>query len=199
MKLVGLIFLLLFSSCAHQKSPLLIGSYIPDVELKNIAGHTVGLKKMAAVKPSVIVFYRGGWCPYCNRQLKGLRKITSKINKMGYQILALSTDKVSKLKETLGKHKLDYILLSDSQMKASDGFGLSFRVDDKTYSKYIKYGINLEDASGYNHRKLPIPSVYIVDKSGKIHFSYVNPDYKIRLSEKVLLSALEDLKKDVGL
>lgn len=136
----------------------------------------------------------GGWCPYCNRQLAGLRKITKDINKLGYQLIAVSPDRVSKFKESIAKHKLDYELISDSKLKLAKAFGLSFKVDSKTLFIYKSYGIDLEKSSGESHHSLPIPAVYILDKKGLIHFNYVNPNYKVRLNEKILLSALRELK-----
>ena len=50
-------------------SPLLIGEDIPDVTLKNLNGEDVDLKPLFRKKKTILLFYRGGWCPYCNVHL----------------------------------------------------------------------------------------------------------------------------------
>lgn len=108
---------------------------------------------------------------------------------MGYQILAISPDVPAKLSESKGKIEMSYKLLSDSGMECSRAFGLAFKVDDKTLEAYKGYGIDLEVASGETHHLLPVPGVFIVGTDGVIDFSYVNPDYKVRIEPDVLLAA----------
>lgn len=184
-----------FSKSNNQGSRILLnGETIPNTKLQTIEGKTEDFYNILKEGPSVVVFYRGGWCPYCNRQLQGLRKITKRINKKGYQLLAISPDKPENLKKTLTKEKLKYKLYSDSELNLAKALGISFKLDDKTYQEYLEYGINLEEASGKKHHSLPMPAVYIVDKKGMIHFSYINPNYAVRLNEKVLMSAIRHIK-----
>ena len=89
---------------------------------------------------------------------------------------------------------MSYQLLSDSKMEASQGFGLAFKVDDKTHEIYKGYGIDLEAASGEKHHLLPVPSVFLVGTDGIIDFSYVNPDYKVRIEPEILLAAAQVYK-----
>jgi peroxiredoxin len=176
-------------SAAQDIRPLLIGSAIPALSLETVEGKVYDFNQEMKKQPSILIFYRGGWCPYCNTQLSELRKIEPKLLQLGYRILAISPDSPKKLAETLGKHKTTYTLLSDSKMKAAKTFGIAFQVDDKTLEKYKGYGIDLEDASGEKHHQLPVPSVFIIGKDGIMKFSYVNPDYKIRIDPDVLVAA----------
>jgi hypothetical protein len=41
--------------------PLLIGAEVPDILLRGVDGSEVSLRQRVAGKPSVIIFYRGGW------------------------------------------------------------------------------------------------------------------------------------------
>ena len=108
--------------------PILINSIVPDVSVKTINGEQVALRKVVAEKPSVLVFYRGGWCPYCSRHMAELQQIESEIVEMGYQILAISVDKPEVLKKTLTKSELSYTLLSDSPADVLKAFGIAYRV-----------------------------------------------------------------------
>ena len=114
---------------------------------------------------------------------------------LGFQILGICPDKPENLKPTIDKGKLKYQLLSDASMAGARGLGIAFRVDDGTYAKLGKYGIDLEKASGHRPRQLPVPSVFIIDSAGVVQFSYVNPKYSVRLAPEVLLAAAKSVAK----
>lgn len=177
-----------------EVNPILVNSTIPDVSLKSIAGETIPLKTIVAKKPTVLIFYRGGWCPYCSRHMAELQKIEDQIVEMGYQILAVSVDRPEVLKETLSDVELTYTLLSDSPADVMKAFGIAYRVDDKTVTRYKSIGIDLEKSSGYDHHILPAPAVFIIDQEGVVKFQYVNPDYKQRINGDVLLAAAQAYK-----
>ncbi|WP_372626737.1 peroxiredoxin-like family protein, partial [Arsukibacterium sp.] len=123
----------------EQVSPLLNGLAIPEVTLKSADNKAVALRERVQQQPSVLVFYRGGWCPYCNAQLAALRIIEPELTKLGYQIIAITPDSVSSIVNSMndtGGQKLTYQLLSDSEFQASSAFGLAYYLDDKTASIY---------------------------------------------------------------
>lgn len=173
----------------HDIRPLLIGASIPDLSLRTRSGARVQLKRETAGTPTVLIFYRGGWCPYCNTHLGKLESVESELLELGYEIYAISPDRPEKLRKLAKKTGPGYTLLSDSSMKVSKAFGIAFQLDDATLKKYEEYGIDLEEASGYDHHLLPVPAVFIVDRKGTIQFVYANPNYKVRLAPKVLLAA----------
>lgn len=170
-------------------TPLLLGNALPDVGLRTLEGTPITLKDAVGGKPAVLVFYRGGWCPYCNLQLSSLRLIRKDLDALGFQLIAISPDTPAELKKTLDKDALDYRLLSDSSAAAMRAFGIGYEVDAETLNKLSGYGIDLEKASGERHHVLPVPSVYLVDAKGMLQFSYVHPDYTVRLPEEVVLAA----------
>ena len=166
------------------------GETIPDSMLGTDAGDVIALRKLVSEKPAVLIFYRGGWCPYCTRHLKDLAGIEKDLLAAGYQLLAISPDQPSKLREKPDIEKLNYTLLSDSSMDAAKSFGVAFEVPADLVSKYKgQYGIDLEAASGQRHHMLPHPAVFIVDAKGVVRFAYVNEDYKVRLEPEKLLEA----------
>ncbi len=177
------------AASAAEVRPLLLGSAMPDVALHAVDGKPVSLKRQVDGKPAILVFYRGGWCPYCNLQLSELRLITKDAEALGYQMIAISPDRPEELARTLTKDKLDYTLLSDAKADALRAFGIGFRVDDATIKQYLGYGIDLEKASGQSHHALPVPSVFIVDANGILQFSYTHPDYKVRVPGSVVMAA----------
>ena len=177
------------AASAEQVRPLLLGSKMPEVALRTTDGKQTSLRAQVDGKPAILVFYRGGWCPYCNLQLSDLRLIVKDVEALGYRLIAISPDRPEELSRTMSRDKLDYVLLSDSRAEALAAFGIGYRVDDATIEKYHGYGIDLEEASGESHHALPVPSVFIVDAQGILQFSYSNPDYKVRVPGSVVLAA----------
>ena len=173
---------------AEQIDAIGVGETIPPATVQTVQGQPFDLRQAAARQPTVLIFYRGGWCPYCNRHLSELGDLEPKLKELGYQILAISPDRPEELAKTADTQQLTYVLLSDSSMSAARAFGLAFGVDDGLVETYkSNYGIDLEAASGQTHHELPVPAAYVLDRSGTIRFAFVNADYKVRVDSAELL------------
>ena len=179
---------------AEQVTPIMNGQNIPHVTLQDVDGNLVSLKQIVSEKPTVIVFYRGGWCPYCSSQLAGLSEIEDKVIKMGYQIVAISPDSPERLKAAKVENDYKVRLLSDSNFDVTSHFGIGFFLPDETAKKYrSRMGIEFVELDGTSRVALPVPAVYVVDKEGLIHFNYVNPNFRVRLSPELLYQATKTL------
>ncbi len=176
---------------AAEVCPLKVSSAVPKVTLRASDSRSVELTDHVRGKTSVLVFYRGGWCPFCNLQLAQLRELKPKLDELGVQLVAISPDRPEKLADSVGKHHLDYTLLSDSEAKAIVAFGLAFRVPAADRERLKGMKMDIDDASGRQHHLLPVPAVYVVDAEGVVRFVYANPDYKSRLAPEVLLAAVQ--------
>jgi len=168
-------------------APLLIGEQLPDVELRSADNAKVNLLSVVSEKPTVLLFYRGGWCPYCNTHLMAIQEIEKNILDEGYQILAISPDSPENIKITGAEKDINYQLLSDADGTLIKSMGITFEAPER-YSKRL-----FSKSDGLNDGFLPVPSVFIADQSGKIVFEYINPDYKTRLSGDLLMAVLENL------
>lgn len=167
---------------ATDIAPLLIGEKVPNTSLKTIDGKSVSFFETLDKKKTILVFYRGGWCPYCNQHLSALAEAEPELIKLGYKIIAISPDSVKSLQETKSKDKVNYTLLSDSESVFSKAFGIAFEAP-KNYEKYLSKG-----SDNVNSSIIPVPSVFILDKEGTILFEYIAPDYKHRLSNELLMA-----------
>jgi peroxiredoxin len=172
--------------------PLLNGMTIPAISVLDQTGKTVDLTAKIKQKPTILVFYRGGWCPYCNTQLAGLQQVEGEFSKMGYQVIAISPEApmaVSKSQQSTKDVALTYTLLSDEKLNAAKAFGIAYYLDAKTTALYKgTYGINLTyDSTG--QAVLPAPAVYVLNEQGEVQFSYVHINYKTRLQPELLLLA----------
>ena len=178
---------------AEKVSPLMPGLTVPATTLKDKEGNSVDLSKRFAEKTTVLIVYRGGWCPYCSKQLANVQKIEAEIADLGAQIIAISPDSPEKLAET----KIDspnYQLLSDDSLVLSQALGLAFYLDDKTATIYRnKLGVNFVSLDGKAKVALPVPAVFVIDQKGLVHFQYANPNYEVRLTENLLLAAVKSV------
>jgi len=177
------------TAVAAEIKPLMIGQSIPNAPLVAADGTAFDLQGAAKEQPLAIIFYRGGWCPYCNAHLGQLQQIDPRLRELGYRIIAISPDRLEKVSGSMEKHNMTYTLLSDSSMAAAKAFGIAFEVDKPMLEKLASYNIDIEDASGEKHHLLPVPSVFLVGTDGIIDFAYANPDYTTRLDSEVLLAA----------
>ncbi len=169
-------------------SPLLVGEKIPNLTLKSVDNTAVNLLDLIGKKRTVLVFYRGGWCPYCNIQLSALGESEKELLDLGYQIIAVSPDSPKNLKITDEKDKINYLLLSDSDGALSKAVGIAFQAPEG-YKPYISAG-----SESINTSFLPVPTVFIVNVSGEIQFEHITPDYKNRISTQLLIAAAKSLK-----
>ncbi|WP_144214247.1 peroxiredoxin-like family protein [Flavobacterium anhuiense] len=198
MKKILLIFLTALSSAVHAQSavpkaatdiaPLLIGEKIPNAVLKTAENADFTIEELLKKKKTVLVFYRGGWCPYCNIHLQSLAEAEKQIIDLGYQIIAVSPDATENLKITAEKDKVKYTLLSDSKGEFIKAAGIAYQVPEN-YKEVINVHSN-----GINTNLLPVPSVFVVNSQGYILFEYISPDIKQRISAELLVSVLKKLK-----
>lgn len=196
MRVLKLVLLLALTAAAHAASPddpakvkpLQVGALAPAFTVREADGQPFRFDPRKLSRPAMLIFYRGGWCPYCNAHLKDLRTAVPEVSALGYDVLFLSTDRPEILRSSL-KEPVDYHLLSDNDVNAARAFGIAYRMDDVTYQKYKGYGLDLEQTQGAKHHELPVPAVFIVDKTGRIRFAHTNSDYTVRLPATKVVDA----------
>ena len=168
-------------------SPIKVTEKIPAIEITSIEDEPVLLTDIITEKKSILLFYRGGWCPYCNKHLSAVGELKDEINVLGYQIIGVSPDTPEKLKKSIAKNELDYALYSDSKGKLMTAMGIAFQAPNWYKNKLLKY------SNDENMGLLPVPSLFVLDTDGTILYEYVNPNYKKRISEEELLEVLKGL------
>ncbi|MCD0470927.1 peroxiredoxin-like family protein [Flavobacterium sp. JAS] len=173
---------------ATDIAPLLIGEKIPDITLKTSDNTDVQLSDLFKKKKTVLVFYRGGWCPYCNTHLQALAEAEKQILDLGYQIIAVSPDAPENLKITEEKDKVKYTLLSDSKGELIKAVGIIY--DAPENYKAVIY----VHSKGANANFLPVPSIFVLNTESDILFEYISPDFKHRITTDLLVSVLTNIK-----
>lgn len=175
---------------AEEIRPLLIGQFIPDARVKTSFGGNINLLSLIEKKPSVVLFYRGGWCPYCSRQMAGLVEVEQRIIDLGYQIIAISPDSPERLMAQQSSQEFNLMHLSDRSLDATLSFGLAYYVDDEMVETIRgQLGAEVVSLKGESKVVLPVPAAYIIDTTGLIKFAYVNPNFQQRINPQLLYQA----------
>ena len=183
------IVVLLAISIAEAKDPegLQTGDKAPLFQAEDQFGEVIELKKHLANGPVVLMFYRGHWCKYCNRQLEELTDSLQFIAAKGASIIAVTPEAMEFVDETSKKIDNTIRIISDKDMKIMDAYEVSFEVSSFTIGRYKTIGINLDEFNGDNGTSLPVPATYIINEDGIIDYVYFDKNYKKRVSVKALL------------
>ena len=190
--LLSLVFLNTILLAQEKPEGLFINSKAPDFKANDQYGNEIRLKDVLKDSVVVLVFYRGQWCPYCNRQLKKLEDSLQLIKQKGARLIAITPEKPEFISKTIEKTKASYPLLYDKDMKIMKAYAVSFEVDERTVSRYKNADIDLVTANGQKDKVyLPVPAVYIINKEGTIVYRFFDSDYKKRASVEVILENLK--------
>ena len=185
---------------AEETRPVQTGENAPDFNVFHVDGTPYQFDADKLQRTTLLITFRGGWCPYCNTQLQELRNVLPAIKNAGVDILFLSGDRPEILYSNLKQETqdfidgLDYTILSDADMNMGMAYGLAFLVPDDTISRYKSRDWDLDKSSMEKHKALSVPAVYIIGKDGVIAFSYVNPDYRVRIPAADVKAAVDKIQ-----
>ncbi len=173
---------------AEDISPRQVGDQAPTFTVRTVDGEAYRFDPDNLERPTVLISFRGGWCPYCNMHLSELRHVIPELKEKGFDVLFLSNDRPDQLYSSLKAETredidgLDYVILSDADLNAAQALGTAFIVSDGLVDYLDEKGRDYEDSSITKYRALAVPAVFVIGKTGEIKFSYANPNYKVRLS-----------------
>jgi peroxiredoxin len=166
-----------------------VGDKAIDFELPTANGTNVRLSEMLAVGPVVVTFYRGNWCPYCNRQLQGLQEVLLELHSAGAQLVAITPEVPEQALNTERKDQLAFPILCDKGNAVARKYGIVFRISDKVIPYYDQM-FNIEAQNGDRSYELPLAATYVVGGDGVIRYAFFDADYKRRADPQEILSTL---------
>jgi peroxiredoxin len=166
------------------------GDFVPDVTLPNALGQSVRLRDLWQRGPLVIIFYRGGWCPYCNLELRAWQQHLAALSTRGASLVAVSPQTPDNSMTTAEKNTLAYPVLSDSSLVAAEAFRIAFTLPPDLVELYTTFGNDLPTLNGNGKWVLPLPATYVVDTDGRVVFAHVNADYRERAEPADVLSVV---------
>lgn len=157
-----------------------VGAPAPDFTLAKMGGGTTTLSSFRGRKSVVLVFYRGYWCPYCIKQLAGMRELLDAEMKQDTELLAVSVDDSTGTRKTITRI-------------SADGVTPDFAfLSDPDHAVIARYGI-LNPNGG--DRGIPHPATYVIDREGVVRWRDIETDYKIRPANEAILTAVRALPR----
>lgn len=170
---------------------LQIGQKVENFSLANHNGENVELADLLKKGPVIISFYRGGWCPYCNLELKALNDYLPQFKTQSAQLVAISPQLPDETLSTAQKNDLEFDVLCDVSNKVAEQFGLLFTLDERIQALYTQFGIDFEHYYGDKSFKLPLPATYVINQEGVITYAFLSEDYTLRAEPIDVMAALE--------
>jgi len=172
------------------------GDQVEDFILMDAHGAPVRLHQLLATGPAVIAFYRGGWCPYCNIELRGLQRALPRIRELGASLVAISPQIPDNSLSTEEKNGLEFPVLSDVGNTVARRFGIVFTLPKDLLETYEGFDHGLRDMNGNDGATdLPMPATFVLDRDGTIQLAFVEEDYTQRLDPEIIIDTLEKLAR----
>jgi peroxiredoxin len=170
-----------------------VGETIPLIELPDATGRMVNARDLLDGGPLVISFYRGGWCPYCNLELRALQMRLSDIQEMGASLVAISPELPDRSLSVAEKNELAFPVLSDKGNGVARQFRLTHRIAPAVVGYQLGNGNDVAAFNGSDVAEVPLPATYVVDTQGVVRFAFVSADYTRRADPDAIVAALRDV------
>ncbi|PQO26481.1 peroxiredoxin-like family protein [Blastopirellula marina] len=180
-----------------EKSAKQVGDQAIDAELTGWNGKTVKLSEMWSEGPVVLMWYRGGWCPYCNLQLRAMQQELKAIEGAGAKLIVLTPELPEKAKETAEANDISFVALHDKNSATAHKYGLVFELPEAILPLY-RDRLHLADVNGSDAMELPLSATYVVDTKGKIRYAFLDADYTKRAEPADVVAAVKKVAGEKG-
>lgn len=177
-----------------QTRPVIaVGDVAPDFSLPDAAGSSVHLSELLTTGPVVVSFYRGGWCPYCNIELRALQAALPALTDAGATLVAISPDAPDDSLSTAEKSDLQFPVLSDTRAAAITAYGLNYTIESVSRAVLSDEEAERAGARGVETQVLPTPATYVIGTDGRVAYAFVDHDYTHRAEPTELVAAVSAL------
>lgn len=167
------------------------GDILPSFNLPNINGKNISLEDFQN-DFLIISFYRGGWCPFCNMELRALQNILPQLKDFNAGLVAISPETPDNSLSTSEKNELSFSVLSDINNEYAQSLGLVFQLPEDLREVYHSFNINVDKHNNNKDYELPMPATYIVNRNREIIHSFVPEDYTERLEPSIIIDVLKN-------
>jgi peroxiredoxin len=176
---------------AVSKTMLKVGDRAPSIVLPDAKGETVDVRALLKQGPVIVTFYRGGWCPFCNLELKAYQEVLPDVAAAGASLVAISPEKPDETISTAEKNALKFPVLSDVGQKVGRAFGLVYDFSDDLRIAYNGFGLDIPAKNGaVDEWALPVSATYVIGRDGTIIYANTDVDYRDRADPLDVLEAL---------
>jgi peroxiredoxin len=168
-----------------------VGQKVPAAHARDLKGNELAMADLLNRGPLLLAFYRGGWCPYCNFEIREMTKAFPEYQKRGVLPVAVSVDKLEEAALTNATYSIPFPVLSDPELSFIAGFHVENRVDAAMVEKMKSFGVDLERYAGKSHHIIAIPALFLIDKQGVVRWAHDDPTYTVRPTTSQILTAID--------
>jgi peroxiredoxin len=172
---------------------LQVGDRAPDFLLPDAHGRLHSSEHLRSKGPLVVCFYWGGWCPFCNAELRALQAVKAEFDSLHANLVVLSPETRDLPRQLKRQLNLDLTMLADVDHGVAISYGVLFRVPDETKAHYAAQGYDFGRFHGSIEWMLPIPATYVIDQAGVVRGAFVELDFTIRQEPSDILSKVRQL------
>ena len=167
------------------------GDAAPDFSAKDANGNKVTLQEELKNGLVVIIFYRGEWCPVCNRYLSNFQDSLSYVIAAGAKVLAITPEVPGSAKKMIARTGATFTVIPDPTEQIMQSYDVLFNVTE-AYQQKIRNALEADIASNNDKKDamLPVPATFIINQEGIIVYRQFNLDYHIRATVKDILDNL---------
>jgi peroxiredoxin len=167
------------------------GDDAPAFSTVDNSGKSIDLKTLLKAHKSVVLFfYRGEWCPYCNKHIQQLQDSLQQLSVKGAYVIAVTPETKENISKTIQKTRASFSIVQDKGYSIMKDYKVNYTLDDATVEKYKSFGLDLNKSNGNTDHVLPVPATYVINQSGKIAFVHFNKDYTRRASVNDIMQVL---------
>ncbi|SDE20693.1 Peroxiredoxin [Mucilaginibacter pineti] len=176
---------------ASAQTGLSKGDDAPAFKTIDNNGNTLDLKTLLKAHKSVVLFfYRGEWCPYCNKHMQQVQDSLQLLTSKGAYVIAVTPETNENINKTIQKTHASFSIVQDKGYAIMKTYKVNYVLDESTVAKYKSFNIDLNKGNGNTDHVLPVPATYVINQSGKITFVHFNKDYTKRASVNDILQVL---------
>ena len=195
--LIALLSTQLYAGEGYLENSLNVGDKAKNFSLPNVNGKKVKLSDLLKDGPVILSFYRGGWCPVCNSQLREYQKHLSKFKKLGATLVAVSPETPTSAAQTMFNNQMQFLVLSDKSNKVAKKYGILWEIPKEAQDGFSSWllktqGKSLKEYNGKEGYLLPIPATFIINQEREIIYAFKDVNYKNRANIEEMLNLLEE-------
>lgn len=177
---------------------LKVGDTAPECTALTPLGAVVPLSNVYSSGPIVLVFYRGGWCPFCSKHLAEWSTLQGELGMAGAGLVFVSPESFDGAKKTVEVHAKDCTILCDADGSMSRAFRVAFEMPPDLREKYKGFGVDLEKWNASRKWELPAPATFVIDQKGVIRWAFADWDYKKRADPKEVVAFVKQMTRPAG-
>lgn len=173
-----------------------LGAKAPIVEMINLDNQIMTSESLYKKGPLVVIFYRGEWCPVCNKYLSALNDSLPMIEALGAEVVVVSPELAENAKKTQENSHSQFTFVPDPTLQIEKSFDVLFHVTDDYQSKINTYlNKDIKENNGSTKALLPVPATFVIDQSGTIVYKQFDYDYHNRATATEIYNAVKKAKQ----